>query len=117
MAAFNDNIDKFVYVAFYSEEVTLEELLPYITQLSIIWYELGQRLGLDTANLDTVKYAIGTVEGRCQKMLEMWMSSEGPHNWETFLNALKSGQSRSNTEHQVADDIYNVRSIKVQLSL
>ena len=47
-------------------------------------------------------------------MLEMWLSSEGGSsrcNWETVINALKSGQSDS--EHQVADDIYNPRSIKV----
>ena len=107
----NDIIN--IYVAFYSEEVTLEELLPYVTQLSITWYELGQRLGLETAKLDTVKFAIGTMDGRCQKMLEMWVSTEDAsyNNWRTFLNALK--QSRSNAEQQVANEIYNVRSIKV----
>jgi len=107
-------IHKYIYLAFYSEEVTLEELLPYTTQLSFTWYELGQRLGLDSAKLNTVKFAIGTLEGRCQKMLEMWMSSEElGHTWETFLNALKTGQSRSSIDYQVADEIYNVHSIKV----
>ena len=45
----------------------------------------------------------------------MWVSTEDParRNWETVCNALKSGQS--DTEHQVADDIYNPRSIKVSL--
>ena len=100
-------------IAFYSEEVTLEELLPYSPQLSLIWYELGQKLGLDTENLDTIKFAIGSLEGRYLKMLEIWLSTEGPCNWEIFLNALKICQSRSNVEQEVANDIYNVLSIKV----
>ena len=97
------------------DEVTLEELLPYTDKLSITWYELGQRLGLDTERLDTIKLAIGTLEGRCQKMLEIWVDGNSPpeHNWDTFLNALKNGQSRSSINHQVADDIYNILSIKV----
>lgn len=48
-------------------------------------------------------------------MLEMWLSTEDPArcNWETVCNALQSGQSSA--EHQVADDIYNPRSIKVYI--
>ena len=105
-----------VYIAFYSQEVTFEELSPYITQLSFVWYELGQRLGLDPAKLDTIKFAIGTAEGRCQRMLELWLNPEDSPRptWESLFTALKGGQS--NAEFQVADDIYNPRSVKVSIN-
>ena len=103
-----------IHIAFYSEEITIDEILPYNTRLSPAWYEVGQRLGLDSTRLDTIQFAIGSMEGRCQKMLEMWLSLEGPprRNWETFISALKGGQSTD----KLADEIYNQHSIKVLIS-
>ena len=71
------------------------------------------RLGLDTGKLDTINLAIGDQEGRCMKMLQMWKESSGPvpPNWESFLNALRSGQT--DIEHSIANEIYNAYSIKV----
>ena len=103
----------FCLLAFYLEEVALNELSAYTEKLSFIWYELGLRLGLDAGKLDTINLAIGDHEERCLKMLELWKETEGPvpHNWESFLNALRSGQS--DIEHSIANDIYNSFSIKV----
>ena len=107
----------YLCIAFYSQEIMFEELSPYLTQLSFHWYELGQRLGLDSAKLDTIKFAIGTAEGRCHRMLKLWLNPEDSPRptWETFFTALKGGQS--NTEYQVADDIYNPRSVKAWIKL
>jgi len=103
----------FLFTAFYLEEVSLDELSLYTGKLSFVWYELGQRLGLDAGKLDTINLAIGDQEGRCVKMLQMWKEADGrtPRNWESFLSALRGGQT--DIEHSIANDIYNAYSIKV----
>ncbi|XP_065917723.1 uncharacterized protein [Dysidea avara] len=106
-----DEVDS-KFEAFYSQEISLDELSIYSGKLSFVWYELGVRLGLDTGKLDTINLAIGDQEGRCMKMLQMWKESSGPvpPNWESFLNALRSGQT--DIEHSIANEIYNAYSIK-----